>query len=112
MKNSHMKQYISVQKVIKALQKFQELDNKHYRNLTISNDYEGFVRHQDPDGFSLIFPENSDANNVDNFEEGDLPSESNTDNDEEHKYNTENPVYSKAFKMLTSSIYFLIFVVF
>ena len=101
MKNSHMKQYISVSKIIKALKKFQELDNKHYQNLQISTDYEELVRLKDPDGFSLIFPEEERSSESNNCEEDEIEELENNiemeDDDEEEQYNREDPVQKWKF---------------
>ena len=61
MKNSHMDQYISVEKIIKAINTFKQLENKHYKDINIPESYEDFVRSEDPVGFEFLFPEEIDT---------------------------------------------------
>ena len=60
MKNSHMDQYILVNKMINAIQTFKDLGNKHYDNIVIPESYADVVRTEDPNGYNLLFPEESD----------------------------------------------------
>ena len=57
MKNTHMEQYIDVNKIKKALNLLISLDNPHYRNMSIVENYEDFVLDNDLEGYFMINPE-------------------------------------------------------
>ena len=53
-KNSHMVQYISIPKIIGALQTLKELGNKYYQVVSFSNDFEDKCRETDLNGFQFL----------------------------------------------------------
>ena len=56
-KNSHMIQYISVPKVIKALKTLKEMGNPFYQFIPFSDNFEDECREKDLEGFQFIYPE-------------------------------------------------------
>jgi len=56
-KNSHMVQYISVEKIMKALQTLKELGNKYYQFIPLSSDFIDECREIDLEGFNFLFAE-------------------------------------------------------
>ena len=57
MKNTHLEQYINVEKCKKALNLFVEQGNPLYANISIIEDYEDFVRDNDLEGYLMINPQ-------------------------------------------------------
>ena len=108
MKNSHMDQYISVEKMINALNTFKELQNKHYNNINIPESYEDFVRTEDPIGYDLIYSEeeNSMEDILDNNTEENVE-EMNDDESlkEDEKYYTEDPIQKWKFNFDEKTTY-------
>ena len=64
-KNSHMVQYISISKIMKALKTLKALGNKYYQFVPFSTDFEDECREIDLAGFKFIFPEDEICNDND-----------------------------------------------
>ena len=62
-KNSHMVQYISVPKILKALKTIKELGNPYYQFVTFNENFEDDCKENDLEGFQFIFPEDEIADN-------------------------------------------------
>ena len=56
-KNSHMVQYISISKIMKALSTLKALGNRYYQFVPFSTNFEDECRDMDLEGFKFIFPE-------------------------------------------------------
>ena len=56
-KNSHMTQYISVPKILKALNTLKELGNPYYQFIPYTENFEDECRENDLEGFQFIYPE-------------------------------------------------------
>ena len=54
-KNSHMVQYVSVPKIIKALATLKEMGNKYYQFVPISSDFVDQCKENDIEGFNFLF---------------------------------------------------------
>ena len=63
-KNSHMTQYISVPKVLKALNTLKSLGNPYYQFVTIDDNFVDDLRDTDIEGFNFIYPEDEIDINV------------------------------------------------
>ena len=64
-KNSHMTQYISVPKVLKALTTLKSLGNPYYQFVKIDDNFVDDLRDNDIQGFNFIYPE--DEINIDSL---------------------------------------------
>ena len=60
-KNSHMIQYISVPKMIKALNTLKEMGNRYYQFIPTKVNFEDECRENDLEGFQFIYPEDEIA---------------------------------------------------
>ena len=92
MKNTHLEQYIDVEKVVKALNLFIELENPLYQNMSVIEDYEDFVRENDLEGYLMINPQDeilSESGDEDTSEETE---ESENKNDEEDDPDEESEI--------------------
>ena len=56
-KNSHMTQYISVPKILKALRTLKELGNPYYQFVDINDEFEDELRESYLEGFRFIYSE-------------------------------------------------------
>ena len=56
-KNSHMTQYVSVPKILKALETLQHLGNPYYQFMSINDNFKDELREIDLEGFQFIYPE-------------------------------------------------------
>ena len=56
-KNSHMVQYISVPKIIKALSTLKLLGHKYYQFVPLTMNFRDLCKENDLDGFRFIYPE-------------------------------------------------------
>ena len=63
-KNSHMTQYISVPKLIKALNTLKEMGNPYYQFIPMSINFADECRDNDLEGFQFIYPEDEIHNNI------------------------------------------------
>ena len=62
MKNTHLEQYINVEKTIEALNLLINLDNPFYRNMSIIENYEDFLLDNDLEGYFMVNPEDEILN--------------------------------------------------
>ena len=108
MKNTHVEQYVSVHKILSALNTFVELDNPHYENIIMPDSYEELVKEQDPLGYEFLFPNNTDNNAEESAEieqdEGD-EMVSAEDDEESKKYKNEDSIQKWKFHQDDKTIY-------
>ena len=102
-----MDQYISVEKIINAINTFKELQNKHYKDVNIPESYEDFVRTEDPVGYEFLFPEENSSlhesfedNNEENLDEPEDESSK-----EDDKYYTDDPIQKWKFNFDEKTTY-------
>ena len=106
MKNTHMQQYISVNKMISAIKLFQELGNDHYTKITIPESYENVVREQDPDGYELLFPEQIDSITEEDNDEINADDENDKNDDiQQDKFLNEDSIQKWKFNYDEKTIY-------
>ena len=60
-KNSHMTQYVSVPKVLKALKTLKDLGNPYYQFIPICDEFKEKLKENDIEGFKFIYPEDGIA---------------------------------------------------
>ena len=89
-KNSHMIQYISVPKMIKALNTLKEMGNRYYQFIPTKVNFEDECRENDLEGFQFIYPEDEI-----NVEELSVNEEINYIDDETDKVETEEEEYKR-----------------
>ena len=63
-KNSHIMQFISVPKILKALNTLKDLGNPYYQFFTESVNFEDECREHDLEGFNFLYPEDEIEKNV------------------------------------------------
>ena len=98
MKNTHVEQYVSVNKILSALNTFVELDNPHYENIIMPDCFEDHVREQDPIGYELLFPNETDNNAEDSADEKPDEDTVSEDEDEENiRYKNEDSIQKWKF---------------
>ena len=68
-KNSHMVQYISVPKILKALDTLKEMGNRYYQFIPKKSNFEDACRENDLEGFHFIYPKDEIAREEMNLNE-------------------------------------------
>ena len=63
-KNYHLQAKVDPQKLFDAIQFLKHCNNKHYINTQSREEYEARCKAQDPDGYQLIFGEDSEINSI------------------------------------------------
>ena len=104
MKNTHVEQYVSVHKILSALNTFVELDNPHYENIIMPDSYEELVKEQDPIGYEFLFPNNTDNNAEDSTDKEQDEDEDMVD-EESLKYMNEDSIQKWKFHQDNKTTY-------
>ena len=85
-----MEQYIDVDKIKKALNLLISLDNPHYRNMSIVENYEDFVLDNDLEGYFMINPEDEILR--EDFEQSSSRHEQDIENEDECDIENEDDI--------------------
>ena len=85
-KNTHKRQLVNPEKILRMLDLLQKSGNPHYQLYDDFNTYQGRCREQDPEGFKVVFPENDDIEE----DMGILPNENSEEIDDELLQNIES----------------------
>ena len=85
-----MEQYIDVNKIKKALNLLISLDNPHYRNMSIVENYEDFVLDNDLEGYFMINPEDEILR--EDFEQSSSRHEQDIENEDECDIENEDDI--------------------
>ena len=106
-KNSHMVQYISVPKILKALQTLKELGNKYYQFVPQNVNFEDECREHDLEGFRFIYPEDEIEceDNSKEVEDDKLETEEDNVEKEEEEYQKHDPVKKWQFQYNKSTCF-------
>ena len=106
-KNSHMTQYISVPKIMKALNTLKELGNKYYQFVPQNVNFEDECREHDLEGFRFIYPEDEITCEDSNVKEqiNELESDDEESEKEENEYQKHDSVKKWQFEYNKSTCF-------
>ena len=105
-KNSHLTQYISVPKIMKALITLKELGNPYYQFIPYNINFEDDCRENDLEGFQFIYPEDEiTEDDVDILEKSDENETESKVEKEEEEYQTHDSVKKWQFNYNRSTCF-------
>ena len=103
-----MVQYISVPKILKALNTLQEMGNRYYQFIPTNLNFEDECHENDLDGFHFIYPEdeiNNDALETEESEPKEYPTEGEEIEKQESEYQKHDPVKKWQFEYNKSTCF-------